>query len=145
MHLTLGNTFVNSALSIVITDLVDDGLVGFTVSTFLLMLIGEIIPQAVVSRFALRIGSALIPLVNCVMFLCLPMTYPIAFCLDKLLGEVLGIVYDKKGVKKLVDLNRGVSVKTPSIFWIGCRRSRNYGGSIGIFGEDSRSSNDASR
>ena len=52
--LLLGNVAVNSYLSILLSTLTS-GLVGFFVSTFLILIFGEIIPQATCSRYALQV------------------------------------------------------------------------------------------
>ncbi|CAI5488694.1 unnamed protein product [Closterium sp. Naga37s-1] len=48
---------------------------------------GEVIPQAVCSRYGLAVGANLIPLVRCLMLLCWPIAFPIAKVLDYLLGH----------------------------------------------------------
>lgn len=50
--LLLGNVAVNSALSILMAD-VTSGLVGFFTSTIVIVIFGEILPQAICSRFPL--------------------------------------------------------------------------------------------
>ncbi len=50
--LLLGNVAVNSALSILMAD-VTSGLVGFFTSTIVIVIFGEILPQATCSRFPL--------------------------------------------------------------------------------------------
>merc|ERR1719258_488108 len=66
--LLLGNVAVNSALSILMADLAD-GLVGFLVSTALIVIFGEILPQAACSRYALQVGSATVPVVKVLMII----------------------------------------------------------------------------
>ncbi|KAE9079937.1 hypothetical protein PF005_g27928 [Phytophthora fragariae] len=61
--LVLTTVAVNSLLSILMADLTS-GLVGFFVSTILILICGEIIPQSLCSRHALSIGSALVPVVR---------------------------------------------------------------------------------
>ena len=54
--LLLGNTSINALIAILISDLTS-GLVGLLVSTTLIVIFGEIIPQAVCSRYGLAIGA----------------------------------------------------------------------------------------
>lgn len=54
--LLIGNVAVNAALSIVLSDLTD-GLLGFLISTMLIVMLGEIIPQSICSRYGLMIGA----------------------------------------------------------------------------------------
>ena len=54
---------MNALLSILMADMTG-GLTGFLVSTFAIVIFGEIIPQATCSRYALEIGSATLPVVQ---------------------------------------------------------------------------------
>merc|ERR1719356_1987710 len=51
-----GNVGVNSLLSILMADLTS-GVVGFIASTVAIVIFGEIIPQALCSRYSLQIGE----------------------------------------------------------------------------------------
>ncbi|CAM9922431.1 unnamed protein product, partial [Ectocarpus sp. 8 AP-2014] len=75
--LLLGNVAVNALLSIVMAQLTS-GLVGFALATVIITIFGEIIPQAVCSRHALRIGSKVVPLVKGIIFLFYPITKPLS-------------------------------------------------------------------
>jgi metal transporter CNNM len=81
------------------------GLVGFIVSTIIIVLFGEVIPQALCSRHALVIGEKTIPLVRVIQFLMYPFTKPLAFMLDKLLGHELGTTYSKAELNKLLEIH----------------------------------------
>ena len=81
-----------------------DGIVGFTLSTSLIVVFGEIIPQALCSRYALEIGARTIWIVWPLMFLLAIIAYPISWILDKVLGEELGTIYSNKELSKLVDI-----------------------------------------
>ena len=99
--LLLGNVAVNTALSIYLGSIAS-GLVAGIVATALIFMFGEIIPQAVISRHALWFGSRLAPLVRVIMFILFPITYPIAFMLDKLLGEEVSNLYSKHELMQIV-------------------------------------------
>lgn len=103
--LLLGNVVVNSGLSILLTD-ISSGLIGLLLSTALIVLFGEIIPQATCSRHALSIGSKLIPVVWVLIFIFFIFAWPISKVLDYVLGQELGTVYDKKGLQMLVELHQ---------------------------------------
>lgn len=85
----LGNVTVNSALAILMDDLTS-GLVGLLVSTAVITTFGEIIPQAVCSRYGLFIGAHTTWFVYLFMFVTFPISYPISAILDKVLGEEVG-------------------------------------------------------
>lgn len=85
----LGNVTVNSALAILMDDLTS-GLVGLLVSTAVITTFGEIIPQAVCSRYALVVGAHTTWFVYFFMLVTLPISYPISAILDKVLGAEVG-------------------------------------------------------
>lgn len=99
--LLLGNVAVNSALAVFLGSIAS-GLVAGFVATALIFLLGEIIPQAVFSRHAMRFGAAMAPLVHVLMLLTWPVTYPIAYALDRLLGEELPTVYSKRELIEII-------------------------------------------
>ena len=84
--LLLGNVGVNSLLSIIMADMTS-GLMGFLTSTIVIVIFGEIIPQAYCGRNALMVGAISVPLVK-VFLVCLhPLTKPTAMILDRVLGR----------------------------------------------------------
>ena len=102
--LLLGNVAVNALLSILMAD-ISGGLIGFLVSTISIVIFGEIIPQAACSRYALQIGCRTVPLVKFIMILFWPISAPIAYCLDKILGHELGTTYSKAEMRKLLEIH----------------------------------------
>lgn len=102
--LVLGNVSVNCLLSILMADLTS-GLVGFLVSTVIIVIFGEIIPQALCSRHALVTGSKLVPLVKVLLFVFYPAARPIGAALDYSLGVDLGTVFSKRELTKLLEIH----------------------------------------
>ncbi|GMH90691.1 hypothetical protein TrVE_jg5975 [Triparma verrucosa] len=102
--LLLGNVAVNAMLSILTADIFG-GTSGFLISTAVIVVFGEIIPQASCSRYALQIGSASIPVVKFLMFCLAPLAYPMAWCLDRALGEEMGTIHSKSEMKKLLEIH----------------------------------------
>lgn len=102
--LVLGNVSVNCLLSILMADLTS-GLVGFLVSTVIIVIFGEIIPQALCSRHALVTGSKLVPLVKILLFVFYPAARPIGAALDYALGADLGTVFSKRELTKLLEIH----------------------------------------
>jgi len=101
--LLLGNVAVNSALSILTADIAS-GPVGFAVSTGLIVLFGEILPQATCSRYALQIGARTANLVKFLMALFYVLTKPISLMLDAMLGKDLGLIYTTSELLEMVKL-----------------------------------------
>ncbi|UCE66696.1 MAG: DUF21 domain-containing protein [Candidatus Zixiibacteriota bacterium] len=81
-----GNVAFNTLLAILSNSLLA-GLYAFMFSTFIITLIGEIIPQAYFSRHALRMGSLLAPVIRLYQIVLYPIAKPTAFFLDRLLGR----------------------------------------------------------
>ncbi len=99
--LLLGNVAVNAALSVYLSSLAS-GFVAALSATVLIFLFGEIIPQAVLSRHAMRFGSLAAPLVRILMFMSGPVTYPIAWALDRMLGAEIPSLYSKSEIMEIV-------------------------------------------
>jgi metal transporter CNNM len=87
--LLLGNVSVNSLLSILMADMTS-GLVGFFSSTILIVIFGEIIPQAACSRYALTVGYYTRYVVRVFIAIFYVFAYPLGKVLDWALGEDLG-------------------------------------------------------
>jgi len=101
--LLLGNVAVNSALSILTAELAS-GLVGFLVSTALIVIFGEILPQAACSRYALQVGSLTVPVVKFLMLLFYIITKPLSIMLDCLLGREVGTVFSRDELMEMLKL-----------------------------------------
>lgn len=99
--LLLGNVIVNTTLSIYLGSIAS-GLVAGLIATTLIVLFGEIIPQAVISRHALWFGSRTIWFTKFVILLFYPIAYPIAKILDWVLGNELPAVYSKTELMEII-------------------------------------------
>ena len=102
--LLLGNVAVNSLMSILMAE-ISSGLVGFIVSTLTIVLLGEIVPQALCARHALRIGSFFIPVLKIFILLLYPIAKPVSMLLDWGLGEEIGHYYSRKEFHKLLEMH----------------------------------------
>ncbi len=80
-----GNVTVNCALTVLAGSLLG-GAGAFVVSTLAIAFLGELLPQAYVSRHALGVASRLAPLVDVYGVLLFPVVRPTAWLLDRLLG-----------------------------------------------------------
>ena len=102
----LGNVSVNSGLSILMGDLTS-GLVGLIVSTAVITIFGEIIPQAVCSRHALVVGAHTTWFIYLFLLLTFPISFPISAILDKVLGEEVGNLLTKNQMKNMFEQLEG--------------------------------------
>ncbi|KAK8854807.1 hypothetical protein IAR55_003546 [Kwoniella newhampshirensis] len=104
--LLLGNVIVNESLPIFLDDVLGGGVRAVIVSTTMIVIFGEIIPQAVCVRYGLAIGGACAPLVWGLMILFSPVAYPIAKLLDYVLGAEEGHTYKKAELKSFLQFHR---------------------------------------
>lgn len=102
--LLLGNVAVNSLLSILTADKFG-GTIGLLSSTFLIVIFGEIVPQAACQRYSLEVGSTMVPVVRVIMVLLLPVSYPISKGLDYFLGAELATTYSSSEMIKLLQIH----------------------------------------
>jgi metal transporter CNNM len=100
--LLLGNAAANALFSIVVGDLLG-GLWAGIVATASIFLVGEILPQAVISRYALLFGSYTVPFVRVVMWIFWPICYPISWVLNKLLGQEMKTKFTKRDLLSIID------------------------------------------
>ena len=99
--LLLGNVAVNSAMAVFLSSIAT-GLVAGLVSTGLIVVFGEIIPQASFSRHALLVGAKMAWFVRLIILILYPLTYPISWILDKILCEEIPTVWGKKELKEII-------------------------------------------
>jgi len=105
--LILGNVTVNSILSVYIGTLTTSVAASF-ISTALIVIIGEILPQAIFARFAFKLASKTIPLAEFFIFIFYPVAKPLSIILDRLLGEKTPTVYTKKELEKFIEYQGGL-------------------------------------
>jgi len=103
--LLTGNVAVISALTLVLNS-VYHGVIAGILTTVLITIFGEIIPQAILARYALRLGAQLASIVRVVMFVLYPICAPVAYVLDWALGDELPTVYSKSELTRLVEDHR---------------------------------------
>jgi metal transporter CNNM len=90
-HLTLAAILLTNVAAVSATSLVLEtkfiGLIAGLMSTLLIVIFGEIIPQALFLRRALRFCGLLAPLMRFMIVLTYPVSKPLQLLLDKLFGE----------------------------------------------------------
>lgn len=74
------------------------------ISVTVVLLFGEIIPQALCQRHGLAIGAGAAPFVRLLMLLCYPVAKPIAWVLDRLLGHQTAL-FRRAQLKALVEVH----------------------------------------
>ncbi len=99
--LLLGNVAVNSAMAVFLGTIAE-GVIAGLIATGLITIFGEIVPQAVFSRFALYVGAKTVWLVKFFMFVLFPITKPIAMFLNKILGAELPTIWSKREIAEII-------------------------------------------
>lgn len=99
--LLFGNVLVNTILSVYLGSIAS-GVVASIFATTLIFIFGEIGPQAIISRHAMWFGSRLAPIVRLLIILFYPVTKPLAYVLDKLLGDEVPTFYSKSEIMQIV-------------------------------------------
>eukprot|EP00741_Cyanophora_paradoxa_P000771 tig00000058_g743.t1 len=104
--LLLANTALNEVLPLLLESIPGgNGAIAFVASTVSIMFFGEIIPQSICSRHGLAVGAHLAWFVKFLRLIFFPLAFPIAWTLDKILGQELGTVYSKDELKGLIEVH----------------------------------------
>ncbi|MCG2697940.1 CNNM domain-containing protein, partial [Candidatus Parcubacteria bacterium] len=69
----------------------------------LIVIFGEIIPQASFSRHALTLGAKFVWLVRILVIILYPVCWPLSKILDKILGDEMPTIYSKHEIAKLIE------------------------------------------
>ncbi|XVF73732.1 hypothetical protein PTKIN_Ptkin13bG0006300 [Pterospermum kingtungense] len=102
--LLIGNSLAMEALPIFLDKLVPPW-AAILISVTLILMFGEILPQAVCTRYGLKVGAAMAPLVRVLLFLFLPISYPISKLLDWMLGKGHAALLHRAELKTFVDFH----------------------------------------
>jgi len=109
-HLTLVTLLLANAAAMealpIILDKITTPVFAILISVTAVLLFGEIIPQAICTRFGLVIGARMAWLVHILIWISLPITWPISKLLDWLLGHE-NKLYRRKELKELVTIHGG--------------------------------------
>ncbi|KAL3696775.1 hypothetical protein R1sor_010851 [Riccia sorocarpa] len=79
--------------------------VAVILSVTFVLAFGEVLPQAVCSRYGLAVGANLIWLVKILMILCYPISFPVGKLLDHLLGHNDSALFRRNQLKALVSIH----------------------------------------
>lgn len=102
--LLIGNSLAMEALPIFLDALLP-AWGAILISVTLILAFGEIIPQAVCSRYGLSVGAKLSILVRLIVIALFPLAYPISKLLDWLLGKRHSALLRRAELKTLVDMH----------------------------------------
>ncbi|KAL6749260.1 hypothetical protein V8C86DRAFT_2852241 [Haematococcus lacustris] len=102
--LLLCNALATEALPLFI-DRLADPFTAVLVSVSVVLVFGEILPQAICSRYGLKVGAYSAWFVRALMCLCSPLAWPVAKLLDYLLGADHSALFRRAQLKALVDVH----------------------------------------
>ncbi|KAJ6724037.1 ANCIENT CONSERVED DOMAIN PROTEIN-RELATED [Salix koriyanagi] len=102
--LLIGNSLAMEALPIFLDKLVPPW-AAILVSVTLILMFGEILPQAVCTRYGLTVGATLAPLVRALLLLFFPISYPISKVLDWMLGKGHAVLLRRAELKTFVNFH----------------------------------------
>ncbi|KAG0147737.1 hypothetical protein CROQUDRAFT_76239 [Cronartium quercuum f. sp. fusiforme G11] len=103
--LLIANMIANETLPVVSDNVLGGGIQAVVISTVLVIIFSEIIPQSVCSTYGLQIGAACAKPVQILVYMLYPICWPIAWLLTKVLGAHSGIIYRRAELKELVSLH----------------------------------------
>lgn len=86
-------------------DRITDPITAVILSVTVVLLFGEIVPQALCSNNGLEIGAFFTPLVKVLIVITAPISGPIAFILDTLLGQRHTALFRRAQLKTFVDMH----------------------------------------
>lgn len=102
--LLIGNSLAMEALPIFLDSLIT-AWGAILISVTLILMFGEILPQAVCSHYGLAVGAAMAPIVRVLLVVFFPVAYPISKLLDLLLGKGRMVLLHRAELKTLVDMH----------------------------------------
>jgi metal transporter CNNM len=75
------------------------------ISVTLILMFGEILPQAICTRYGLTVGATMAPFVQLLLWLFFPISYPISKVLDWMLGKGHAVLLRRAELKTFVDFH----------------------------------------
>ncbi|CAN8302799.1 unnamed protein product [Cochlearia groenlandica] len=102
--LLIGNSMAMEALPIFLDRIVPPW-AAIVLSVTLILVFGEIMPQAVCTRYGLKVGAIMAPFVRVLLILFFPISYPISKVLDWMLGKGHGVLLRRAELKTFVNFH----------------------------------------
>ncbi|KAM7440167.1 hypothetical protein ABFA07_010572 [Porites harrisoni] len=109
-HLLLVTLLLANAAAVesmpIFMDRISTPVIAICVSVTAVLFFGEVVPQALCTRYGLAIGATLAPFVKALMVLLFVVAWPISKLLDCLLGHEHSTFFRRAELKELVDLHK---------------------------------------
>ncbi|KAG1734591.1 hypothetical protein EDB19DRAFT_1726705 [Suillus lakei] len=107
--LLLANMIVNETLPVISDPVLGGGVQSVVVSTVLIVIFSEIIPQSLCTRHGLYFGAQMAGFTRGLIFLLGVIAWPVAKLLELVLGPHHGIMYRRGELKELIALHSSMS------------------------------------
>ncbi|KAI6014499.1 hypothetical protein PISMIDRAFT_672228 [Pisolithus microcarpus 441] len=122
--LLLANMIVNETLPIISDPVLGGGVQSVVVSTVLIVIFSEIIPQSLCTRHGLYLGAKMAGFTQALIYLLAIVAWPVAKLLEFILGPHHGIIYRRAELKELIAMHSSISslggdLKTDTVTIIG--------------------------
>ncbi|XP_076895317.1 DUF21 domain-containing protein At1g47330-like [Bidens hawaiensis] len=102
--LLIGNSLAMESLPIFLDKIVPPW-AAILISVTLILMFGEILPQAVFTRYGLTVGATVAPFVRLLLWFFFPLAYPISKVLDWMLGKGHAALLRRAELKTFVDFH----------------------------------------
>ncbi len=107
VHLSLASILLTNVAVISATSLVignaTSGLIAGLISTLLIVVFGEVIPQALFTKHSLKFMYAFAPVLQLMITLSYPVSKPLELLLDKLLGHEVNLLHSRMELGVMID------------------------------------------
>ncbi|RDB21713.1 hypothetical protein Hypma_011126 [Hypsizygus marmoreus] len=122
--LLLANMIVNESLPVIADPVLGGGFQGVVVSTVLIVIFAEIIPQSLFTRHGLYLGAKMAWFTKILIYVMGVIAWPVAKLLEFVLGSHHGIIYRRAELKELIAMHsshatHGGDLKTDTVTIIG--------------------------
>ncbi|KAG6373622.1 hypothetical protein JVT61DRAFT_6283 [Boletus reticuloceps] len=107
--LLLANMVVNETLPIISDPVLGGGVQSVVVSTVLIVIFSEIIPQSLCTRHGLYLGAKMVGFTRVLIYLLGVVAWPVAKLLEFALGPHHGIIYRRAELKELIAMHSSMS------------------------------------
>lgn len=103
--LLIANMITNESLPVIFDPLLPGGVYSVIISTALIVIFSELIPQSTCSRYGLQIGAVMAFPTRIIIIIFWPIAWPVSRILHWVLGPHHGIVYRRAELKELVTMH----------------------------------------
>ncbi|KAF8639302.1 hypothetical protein AX17_001583 [Amanita inopinata Kibby_2008] len=122
--LLLANMIVNETLPVIADPVLGGGVPSVVVSTVLIVIFAEIIPQSLFTRYGLYLGAKMAGVTTVMIYALGIIAWPVAKLLEFALGAHHGIIYRRAELKELIAMHsshaaHGGDLKTDTVTIIG--------------------------